>query len=62
MPREPHKLLGLIPASVQSAVVMGFEYQLFDFGFLTLEIVGDTIRDTTYNEFENRLCVARLLC
>ena len=33
MPREPHKLLGLIPASVERAVVMGFEYQLFDFGF-----------------------------
>ena len=31
VPREPHKLLGLIPASVKSAVVMEFEEQLIVF-------------------------------
>jgi hypothetical protein len=32
VPREPHKMLGLMPASVQSAVVMEFEEQLIGFG------------------------------
>lgn len=31
VPREPHKMLGLMPASVQSAVVMEFEEQLIVF-------------------------------
>ena len=34
VPREPHKLLGLIPTSVQSAVVMEFERQLLAFGIV----------------------------
>ena len=34
VPREPHKMLGLMPASVQSAVVMEFEEQLIAFRIL----------------------------
>ncbi len=46
VPREPHKMLGLMPASVQSAVVMEFEEQLIGFRILYAPVAHKRIYES----------------